>query len=416
MVIKKELTLSDTVNIYNLLVKKKQYTIEESILTHYLQNKKFAVDELYKIKAIRYVNKIMIEDNKIENVSNELIEGAFNIISNSCLNSIPFNPPKEPKFTFVDLFAGIGGFRIAMQELGGRCVFSSEWDEHAKKTYFKNFGEIPFGDITQEEIKKFIPSNFDILCGGFPCQAFSIAGNQKGFEDTRGTLFFDIATVVSRHKPKVVFLENVKNLKTHDRGNTLNTILNTLFNLGYGVYYKILNASNYGVAQNRERIYIVCFRNDLGVSDFNFPLPIGKLVSVQDILEPNPNAKIINRNDIKLYKKFEPNTNIFGQIDLPNKPIQIGIVNKGGQGERIYSPLGHSCTLSAYGGGVGSKTGIYLINGILRKLSTRECARLQGFPDTFIINKNEGQAYKQFGNSVAVPVVKEIVKRIVKFI
>lgn len=317
-------------------------------------------------------------------------------------------------FRFIDLFAGIGGFHLAMSSFGAECVFSSEWDSFAAKVYEDNFGIKPFGDITKINVSE-IPSH-DILCGGFPCQAFSISGKQKGFEDTRGTLFFDIARIVEHHKPKILFLENVKNLAKHNKGNTLKVIENVLVDLGYKVKYKVLNASDYGLPQNRERIFIVCFRNDLGVDNFTFPCPIKKSVSINDILEDQPKAKIITRSDVKIYKTFTPKINIFGELELPNKPVQIGTVNKGGQGERIYSTYGHACTLSAYGGGVGSKTGIYAINGVLRKLSPRECARVQGFPDSFKIDKSQGQAYKQFGNSVAVNVLKEIIKEILKVI
>ena len=317
-------------------------------------------------------------------------------------------------YKYIDLFAGIGGFHLAMSHNEAECVFASEWDSFAAQVYEHNFGIKPYGDITL--IKEEDIPGHDILCGGFPCQAFSVSGKQKGFEDTRGTLFFDIARIIKYHKPKILFLENVKNLEKHDKGKTLKVIVDTLNDLGYNVNYKVLNASDYGLPQNRERIFIVCFRNDLKVSNFKFPNPIRKAVSINDILEVEPKAKIINRTDINIYKTYRPQTNIFGELDLPNKPIQVGIVNKGGQGERIYSPYGHACTLSAYGGGVGSKTGIYLIDGVLRKLSTRECARVQGFPDSFIIDKSQAQAYKQFGNSVAVNVLKEIAKHIIKVI
>lgn len=317
-------------------------------------------------------------------------------------------------FKYIDLFAGIGGFHLAMSSFNAECVFASEWDSFAANVYEENFGIKPNGDITKIE-ESDIPKH-DILCGGFPCQAFSVSGKQKGFDDTRGTLFFDIARIVKYHKPKILFLENVKNLAKHDNGQTLKVIVKTLYELGYTVKYRVLNASNYGLPQNRERIFIVCFRNDLEISNFNFPTPTGQYVCLNDILEESPKAKIINRPDTKIFKTFKPETSIFGTLDLPNKPIQIGIVNKGGQGERIYSTYGHACTLSAYGGGAGWKTGIYSVNGVLRKLSPRECARVQGFPESFKIDKTQGQAYKQFGNSVAVNVLKEIIKEIIKVI
>ncbi|MBF0209009.1 MAG: DNA cytosine methyltransferase [Oligoflexia bacterium] len=298
-----------------------------------------------------------------------------------------------------------------MKGFDAECVFASEWDKSAAETYYSNYKITPKGDITKIKEKE-IP-NHDMLCAGFPCQSFSISGKQRGFEDTRGTLFFDVARIVKHHKPKVVLLENVSNFEKHDNGKTLETVIWALKEIGYVVFYKVLNASDYGLPQNRERIFIVCLRNDLKIDNFEFPKPYETKTSLFDILEKKPlKAKIINRTDIVFTKSFEPQMNLFGRIELPNKPIQIGYVNKGGQGERIYSPFGHAITLSAYGGGVGAKTGLYLIDGVIRKLSPRECARLQGFPDSFKIDSSLTQSYKQFGNSVAVNVVKAIIKEI----
>lgn len=318
-------------------------------------------------------------------------------------------------YKFIDLFAGIGGFHLALESLGSNCVFASEWDKFASKTYYENFGLQPNGDITKIEEKE-IP-NHDILCGGFPCQAFSISGKQKGFDDIRGTLFFDIARIVEHHKPKVLFLENVKNLSKHDNGKTLKTILTTLETLEYNVFTKIFNASNFGLPQNRERIYIVAFKKSINSKKFKFPKPTNEQICLENILEENPtNAKIIERNDIEIYKNYEIQNSLFGEFQLLNKPIQVGKVNKGGQGERIYHPLGHAITLSAYGGGVGSKTGLYLVKNKIRKLSPRECARVQGFPDSFKINEIDTQAYKQFGNSVSINVLQNIVLEIQKIL
>ena len=307
--------------------------------------------------------------------------------------------------TFIDLFAGIGGFRIAMESFGIKCVFTSEWDKHAKKTYQENFGEVSAGDITKIKEEE-IPSH-DVLCAGFPCQAFSISGNQRGFNDTRGTLFFDIARIAKYHKPKILFLENVKNFAKHNDGKTLNTVLRVLDELGYNVFYKVLNASNYGAPTARQRIYFVCFKKDLGVPNFSFPNPLKEQIYVKDILEKNARENFeIKRKDIKITKE--------GNQAAANKPIQIGTINNGGQGERIYSINGHAITLSAYGGGAASKTGAYMINGRIRKLTPRECARIMGFPEDFKIPVSTSQAYKQFGNSVAVSVVKKIVEQIIK--
>src|SRR5690606_19084465 len=202
---------------------------------------------------------------------------------------VPFPPIEKPKFKFIDLFAGIGGFRLALQNLGGKCVFTSEWDKEAKRTYKANFGETPFGDITKEKTKQYIPDGFDVLCAGFPCQAFSIAGKRGGFEDTRGTLFFDVAEIIKRKQPKAIFLENVKGLRNHNGGKTLATILNVLRNdLGYFVPEpQVINAKDFGVPQNRERIFIVGFHPSTGVSDFAYPKPLKKKVAFADVKENN---------------------------------------------------------------------------------------------------------------------------------
>lgn len=312
---------------------------------------------------------------------------------------------------YIDLFAGIGGFHQALNSFDAKCVFASEWDKNAAYTYFENYNLKPYGDITKIDEKN-IPKH-DLLCAGFPCQAFSISGKQKGFDDTRGTLFFEIARILKFHTPKVILLENVRNFEKHDGGNTLKIVLKILKELKYECFYKVLNASSFGLAQSRERIFIVGFRNDLNIKQFDFPKPSNIKISLSSILEKNPsNVKFIERPDMVFTKTYKPQIDIFGEMALPNKPIQIGYVNKGGQGERIYSPHGHAITLSAYGGGVGAKTGLYFIDGKVRRLTPRECARVQGFPDFFILNPSSSQSYKQFGNSVAVNVVKEILKSI----
>lgn len=322
---------------------------------------------------------------------------------------------KLRNYKFIDLFAGIGGFHYALKSFGAECVFASEIDKKASDIYELNHNLKPFGDITKIK-EKDIPEH-DILCGGFPCQAFSISGKQKGFEDTRGTLFFDIARIVNYHRPKILFLENVKNFAKHDSGKTLEVVQKTLEKMNYSVYYKVLNTSNFGLPQNRERIYIIAF-NNLVFENVNFRFPSNNLISsLIDILENEPNdGKIVEREDIEFYKQYSPTKNIFGEIDLLNKPIQIGKVNKGGQGERIYHPLGHAITLSAHGGGVGSKTGLYKINDKIRKLSPRECARLQGYPEDFIFPKSISEAHKQFGNSVSINVLQYLTKEIVRTI
>lgn len=309
---------------------------------------------------------------------------------------------------YVDLFAGIGGFHQALSKYHATCVFASEWDKEAARVYEVNYGIKPLGDITKID-ESTIPHH-NVLCAGFPCQAFSISGKQNGFEDTRGTLFFDIARIANHHKPQVLFLENVKNLIKHDEGRTLKTIIATLNQIGYDVFHKVLNASNFGLPQNRERLYFVCFRKDLYVKNFAFPTPSNVRITLQEILEKNPQTKEIVRDDVFMTKACSN----FKEQELPNRPIQIGKISKGRQGERIYHPIGHAITLSAYGGGIGAKTGIYKIKNKLRKLSPRECARIQGFPETFKIISSDSQAYKQFGNSVAINVIDSILSKIEK--
>ncbi len=329
----------------------------------------------------------------------------------------PFQGVKSPKFTFIDLFAGIGGFRIAMQNLGGKCIFTSEWDKEAQRTYRANFGDQPFGDITKEETKSFVPEEFDLLCAGFPCQAFSIAGRRGGFEDTRGTLFFDVAEIIKRRRPKAIFLENVKGLKNHERGRTLETILNVLReDLGYFIPEpQIINAKNYGVPQNRERIYIVGFRGDLGINKFEYPEPTGIKTTFADVKESNvvPTKYYISTQYLRTLHshkaRHESKGNGFGFEIIPDEGIANAIV-VGGMGrernlvidDRIidYTPMTNIR-------GEVNRDGI-------RKMTPREWARLQGFPDEFLIPVSDASAYKQFGNSVAVPAIQATGKAILE--
>lgn len=310
-------------------------------------------------------------------------------------------------FNFIDLFAGIGGFRIALESYGGECVFSSEWDEKSQFTYAANFQETPSGDIKQ--IKEESVPKHQILCAGFPCQAFSVSGKRMGFEDTRGTLFFDVARIAKHTQPDVLFLENVKNFTKHDGGKTMEVVKKTLDEIGYDYFINVLCSSDYGVPQARERVYFVAFRKDLKISNFTFPKPTEEIKVVKDILEGenSTNHHYIEREDIFLKNKDK-------KVINPRKPLQIGYINKGGQGERIYSIEGAGITLSAYGGGAASKTGAYLVNGKVRKLSPRECARLQGFPEDYILHENKNTTYRQFGDSVSVPVLKSIFDQIIK--
>ena len=309
--------------------------------------------------------------------------------------------------SYIDLFAGIGGFRLALDSFGASCVFTSEWDKHSQDVYIKNFGDEPDGDITKIK-EKDIPKH-DMLFAGFPCQSFSISGKQKGFDDSRGTLFFDIARIAKYHKPKFMILENVKNILTIDNGKTLKTIRKVLEeDLNYSVIVKLLKGNDFGVPQQRERVFFICFHKSLKVKNFELSKPDLNYLSVRDILEEGRFPELeINRRDI-LIDKEPPKKDLLS--NFPNKPIRIGTINKGGQGERIYHIDGAGITLSAHGGGPGKKTGAYLINKKIRRLTPRECARMMGFPDSFKISSSPAQAYTQFGNAVIVNVVQFIIK------
>ena len=307
---------------------------------------------------------------------------------------------------YIDLFCGVGGFRYGLNSSTSQCVFSSDIDPDAREVYTQNGGEQPVGDIVEVQVED-VPAH-DVLCGGFPCQPFSISGNQGGFEDARGTLLHEILRIAQHHQPRVLFLENVKNFLSHGGGETLAKTIELLNRAGYQVHYSLLNASRYGVAQKRERVYFVCFRNDLGIVDFLFPEPSDEDVAVEDILLPSDDPRlldlIIERTDLRM-KKILP-------TERENRTLRIGTVGKGGQGERVYSPKGHAITLSAFGGGIGAKTGMYLIDGQIRRLHPEECRRLMGFPDGFKLHDRPNVSYRQFGNSVAVPVVRKIFQSI----
>lgn len=365
---------------------------------------------------------------------------------------------KEPRFTFIDLFAGIGGFRLAGDNSGGKCIFTSEKDKFARISYYKNFGELPFGDITilanTENVGK-IPDH-DVLCGGFPCQAFSISGDQLGFEDPRGSLFFNILDIlgskINTDNPvKVVFLENVRNFEKHDKGRTFEKVVKELNLLRYSVNSVVLNSGNLGAATTRERIYIVAILDEKfsaeNVSDFksNFdrletvkPHPKFLKEHYLDYLsDEEAEAYIIPADRIMTDNKQLEERDLTAAKNELAQPIQIGCIGKkqdsrmGRQGERIYSIHGQAITFSAYGGGLAARTGAYRTiskTGAtqIRKLTPSECAKIMGFFRT----KSDGQIkpmdvkalreqglsdwqlYKQFGNSVVVPTVEKIYRLI----
>lgn len=303
----------------------------------------------------------------------------------------------KQKYKFIDLFAGIGGIRLPYDSLGGECVFSSEIDKWAIETYRTNFNEIPSGDITKID-EKDIPS-FDILLAGFPCQAFSVAGKKLGFEDARGTMFFEIARILKYHKPMAFHLENVKGLVSHDKGKTFQTMLNILENeLGYKVFCKVLNALDYGMPQHRNRIMIVGFKNH--EADFKFPAPTGEKVCVGDILDKDVPDKYTISN--KLWEGHQ-------RRKIQNKEKGNGF------GYNLYDEKSpYTVTLSARYYKDGSEILIKQEGKNPRKLTPRECARLQGFPETYILpNISDCHLYKQFGNSVPTKMIGAVAKCIV---
>ena len=300
---------------------------------------------------------------------------------------------KQSTFKMIDLFAGIGGIRKGFESIGGECVFTSEWDVPAQRTYQANYGELPYGDITQV-VPESIPT-FDVLLAGFPCQPFSQAGKKLGLADTRGTLFFDIAKIVEHHRPTVVFLENVKRFKSHDDGRTFETIKTILESLGYEIHAQVLNAKDFGVPQNRERIYIIGF---LGKTNFSFPKPSGKKTRLGDILE----------------RDVDPKYTISDKLWAGHQRRKREHAEKGnGFGYSLFNQNSeYTSTISARYYKDGSEILIEQKNSNPRKLTPREAARLQGYDDEFVIPVSDSQAYKQFGNSVAVPVIEAIAKQI----
>lgn len=317
---------------------------------------------------------------------------------------------------FIDLFAGIGGIRKGLEQQGFECVFSSEFDKDCTEVYESNFGESPMGDITEID-EKSIPSH-EILAGGFPCQAFSAAGLQKGFDDTRGTLFFDVLRIAKEKSPRVLLLENVKNLKHHDGGKTLNVMIKRLEDLGYFVKWEILNAKDFGLPQNRERIIIVASKEK--PFDFSKIRFTSREVNIKDILEEeNDSMTFLSPEEYTLIEKEHVRRQSSGLtfIGYRNKPIRkagarpntehLSRVHK--QCNRIYSSEGTHPTISS--SEIAGRFHIYH-NGKVRKLTTNECYRLMGFPDNFKKADSNSKKYRQIGNSVAIPVISAVAEQI----
>ena len=399
------------------------YENQMALLSHFLHNQQKEMDLSQREEVIlaireflsRKKSRQMLNDDEL---SDEQIWMAaesplqYNLFSD--FFKVPFPVPEHPRFTFIDLFAGIGGFRIALQNLGGKCVYSSEFDAKAQESYLANYGEMPFGDITKESTKSYIPQHFDILCGGFPCQAFSLAGHRLGFKDeTRGTLFFEIEAILRKHQPRAFFLENVKGLAIHDKGRTLKTILGHLDDAGYDVVPpQILNAMDFGVPQHRERIYIIGFRKDLhiNIANFHYPEP-------QTKGENRPRFRDVMENEVPSVKYYLSTTYVetlkrhrarheaaghgFGYEIIDTDGVANAIVVGGMGRERnllIDKRLKDFTPITNIKGEV-NREGI-------RRMTPREWARLQGFPDKFKIVVADASAYKQFGNSVAIPAIQ----------
>jgi DNA (cytosine-5)-methyltransferase 1 len=330
------------------------------------------------------------------------------------ISGINIKPPVKTTFSFIDLFAGIGGMRQGFERAGGACVFSSEFESKAQMTYEENYGEYPFGDIT------LIPENdipeHDVLLAGFPCQPFSHAGLKLGIDDTRGTLFYNIAKIMENKKPKVALLENVKGLISHDNGNTMQIILKTLADIGYKCIIDndiifnssakkikdearkmVLKSKDFGIPQNRQRIYMVFWRKDIK-TDFKYPEPLDIQVKVCNILEENP----------------DPKYTISDRLWAGHKRRKINNKKNGkGFGYGIVTPESeYTNTISARYYKDGSEVLIDQDGKNPRKLTPLEAARLQGFPEDFKINKSNVQAYKQFGNSVSIPVIEALARKI----
>ncbi|MFP5436577.1 MAG: DNA (cytosine-5-)-methyltransferase [Bacteroidia bacterium] len=385
-----------------------------ALLTHYHSTRDIAYsDALQVVGEYEYLNI----DNDIEVVYKKITS----LLGQT--NQIPFPGPKEGEeaFTFIDLFAGIGGFRMALQNLGGKCIFTSEWDKYSKQTYFANYGDFPFGDITSDKIKAHIPEQFDILCGGFPCQPFSLAGVSKknslgrlhGFDDEKqGNLFFHITEIIRRHRPKAFFLENVKNLVSHDKGNTFKVIKRELENLNYSFDKEVIDGSHF-VPQHRERTFMVGFDKNFFGDTINFDF------KTVELPEKKKAVKTILQNNVS--EKYTLSDHLWNYLNEYAKKHR----EKGnGFGFGLANPEGITRTISARYHKDGAEILIPQKGKNPRRLTPQEAAALQGYPiypintknkiKSLIIPVSDTQAYRQFGNSVVMPLIQAIGSEIVK--
>lgn len=379
------------------------YENQLAILSHFLHNHKDALDKEEQSEIISAIRDFLsrkepqqtmdvgkMTDEQVWMVAED--PGQYNLFSD--FFNVPFPAPENPKFTFIDLFAGIGGIRIPFDEMGYQCVFSSEWDAKACKTYFANFGTLPFGDITKIPAER-IPHH-DVLLAGFPCQAFSIMGKMQGFADTRGTMFFEIERILKHHHTPYILLENVKQLVGHDGGRTFKVILERLNQLGYHVKWQVLNALDFGLPQKRERVIIVGFLDKNDCDAFSFDIPHTPY-SLTDILEPDENVDpSLFASDHIIAKRQEKTAD--KKVFYPS----IWHENKAGN----ISVLDYSCALRT-----GASYNYLLVNGV-RRPTSRELLRLQGFPEKFKIAVSHQDIRRQTGNSVAVPMIRMVAQKI----
>jgi DNA (cytosine-5)-methyltransferase 1 len=391
----------------DFILGRKQFE-ESAVITHYAITK----NQVYKKDAIAKVVEILSTSHKDQEITNKAAESAIDKWMFE-FHDIPFPGPQPgfEKFTFIDLFAGIGGFRMAMQAHKGLCVFSSEYDKYSQQTYRANYGEVPFGDITSQEVRKYIPKKFDVLCGGFPCQPFSLAGVSKklslgkkhGFEDEKqGNLFFHVADIIDKHRPKAFFLENVKNLVSHDKGNTFKIIKDTLEGLEYSFDKRVLDGKHF-VPQHRERTIMVGFDKRVFGEDIKFDF--------DKVAIPDASHKI---KDI-LDKSVEPKYTLTDHLwDYLQEYARKHKANGNGFGFGLVDLNSITRTISARYHKDGSEILIPQKNKNPRRLTPKECALLQGYPSDFIIPVSDTQAYRQFGNSVVMPLIKAVGMEIVK--
>lgn len=379
------------------------YENQMAVLSHYLHNHRKDIDKEEQAEIIDAIRdflsrkemrqKVDISDWSDEQVLLAAEDPAQYSLFSEFFN-VPFPTPENPRFTFIDLFAGIGGIRIPFDEMNYHCVFSSEWDAKACQTYFANFGTVPFGDITKIPAER-IPKH-DVLLAGFPCQAFSIMGKMQGFADTRGTMFFEIERILKYHRTPYILLENVKQLVGHDGGRTFKVILERLDQLGYHVKWQVLNALDFGLPQKRERVIIVGFLNKADCDAFSFDIP-HKRYSLADILEPDekvdPSLFASDQIVAKRQEKTAGKNLFYPSIWHENKAGDISVHD-------------YSCALRT-----GASYNYLLVNGV-RRPTSRELLRLQGFPEKYRIAVSHQDIRRQTGNSVAVPMIRMVAQKI----